>query len=1062
MKNKKVIMIILIIITITILLLGIIGFVNRDKSKNGLSYSYSEIGIPKFIEGNFSKEKITNSKEALNSLNELKSKMKFKNVEEELTLLSEVKNDNITYYKFGQMYKNVPVLNHELIISVDKNNEILSLNGYYLPDINIEINPKLSKEQVETKVLNDLEENTKILSSELNIIDLDNENLLVYLIDIYNKNEYKELVVEANTGEILLDTNLLESVSFEYTGDGLNGKETISIEEYQELMPFKTRYRFNDLNRNIEIKDGRTIGIDPIMQLISGVFVPESLTGDIEDGVFKVSVGNNTKEDIVKEAITTMKSYEDIYDYYKKLGRVSYDNKGGKIIVHIGVGTTSKEELNNAFWMPTLNQMFIGRTEDGTPLSVSKDILAHEFTHGVIGSTANFSKVPKNKNEPNETGALNEGISDIMGMLIEDKNWVIGEDSGWNLRNMSNPIETKDPSKKNGEYYYPYGYLNEERTLEDFLNDNNLKNLYSYDNGGIHHNATVVSHSAYLMYENGAVKSKEELARLWYNSLYLMSSYSNFEDCALAVIKTAKNMGMKDSSIEKIKEAFYETNMLEKTKFKLSGNLTSEKKQIPNIEIKLRNEQTGKIYTIRTNNKGEFEFKDLSKGKYSIIIDNEKYKSFKKTLEINNDIEENIDLEKIDSNENVSCDFYMEIDEVTNITLKGPALRGRIKRGRIQIGDEVEIVGKKRGIVKDITLAFENRNYAIEGENVAIFIEDLEENLVDKGDIIKVISCNNDNNYNRTGEEECFRYNVEQGKVNIIKYDDTCSKEVIIPDKIERLPVIKINGSAFSNQKITSVKLPESLEEIDDSAFRDNLLKTITIPDNVRIIGDDAFRNNTLEYVKLGSALEKIGTGAFEGSYYHDTNNIKELIIPNNVKSIGKWAFKNNAITNLKLGNNLEEIGSYAFADNNIEKLIIPNKMNTIEHAAFINNKISSLVISGNLTKIEKSTFGRNKLKEITIPDTVEEIEEGAFDENPLETVVIGKKVNKIGENSFGHFSNKDATLKRIINKSNNEFDWDEILFLMPTALCNGSSPTYCKVATGTIIYEGLKLEITN
>lgn len=1062
LNNKKMIIITISIIILILLALGITGLINKSsKESDKLSITYSETGIPKFIDGPYTKNKIKNSNEALSSLNTLKEEMHFKDVEKEFELISEETNDNIIYYKFSQNYEHIRVMNHELIISVDKEGNVLSLSGYYLPNIDIDINSKITKEEAEEIVKQDLGDTTEIISNELFIYNNEEKPRLIYQVDVSNNAEIKEYIVDANTKEVIFTIDLMESASYEYTGEGLNGIETISIEEYQELMPFKTRYRFNDLNRKIEIKDGRTIGLNPLSQLISGVFVPESLTGDIEDGTFKISTGNNTKEEIVKDAITTMKNYEDIYDYYKNnLGRNSYDNKGSKIVVHIGVGTTSNEELENAFWLSKFNQMFIGRTKDKVSLSKAKDILGHEFTHGVISKTANFSKVPKNKNEANETAALNEGISDILGSLIEGKNWTIGEDVDWLIRDIKEPSNTNNPSEKGGENYYPDSYLKDGRTLEEFLKDNNLK---TYDNGGEHKNATVVGHAAYLMEEKGAVKSEEQLAKLWYNSLFLMSSYSNFEDCALAVIKTAKNMGLSPSSIEIIQEAFYETKMLEKDKYKVTGTVTADNKEIANLKIILKNESDNKTYQISTNTKGEFEFKDLPKGKYTIIIENNNYKSWKKTFEMTNkDIEENIKLEKITSNNN-DCDFYMEIDDIMNITMKGPALRGRIERGKIQIGDEVEIVGKKKAIVNDITLAFENKDYALAGEYVAIFLEGIEESDVNVGDTLKIVSCNNDNNYNRRGEDECFTYLVEKGEINIIAYKDTCPKDVIIPNTIEELPVTKLTSLAFRNKKITSVKLPNTLIEIGGSVFSDNLLKTVIIPNSVKTIESNAFDNNILEHVELGENIGIIGDSAFKGDYKHTGNNIKELVIPNNVNKIGDWAFQYNSITNLTLGNKLEKIGHSSFENNNIKELIIPNSVKEIDKYAFDKNNISTLVLSENLTEIKQS-FYENNIKELIIPNSVKRISENAFGFNPLETVTIGKGVNEIGNEAFGKFLNKDDTLRKIINKSNNAFDWKEILFLMPSARCNGESSSNCTIATGTIIDEdeGLKLEITN
>lgn len=154
--------------------------------------------------------------------------------------------------------------------------------------------------------------------------------------------------------------------------------------------------------------------------------------------------------------------------------------------------------------------------------------------------------------------ALNEAYADIMGSLIEGKNWLIAENNHVDgLRDLSNPERLEFQSKKGEKYYYLNSY-----DIESFLKAKELKNVTDYDSGEVHINSTVVSHAAYLMYEVGAFESREQMAKVWYQSLYLLSSYSNFEDCALAVIKTAKTMNLSDDSITKITQAFIDTNML--------------------------------------------------------------------------------------------------------------------------------------------------------------------------------------------------------------------------------------------------------------------------------------------------------------------------------------------------------------------------------------------------------------------------------------------------------------------------------------------------------------------
>ena len=81
-----------------------------------------------------------------------------------------------------------------------------------------------------------------------------------------------------------------------------------------------------------------------------------------------------------------------------------------------------------------------------------------------------------------------------------------------------------------------------------------------------------------------------------------------------------------------------------------------------------------------------------------------------------------------------------------------------------------------------------------------------------------------------------------------ILYDKTyaTAESVIIPDKIDGLPVTEISPYAFSESQITSIKLPGSLEKIEEAAFMlcENL-KNIELPESVKYICENAFNSCT-------------------------------------------------------------------------------------------------------------------------------------------------------------------------------------------------------------------------
>ncbi len=653
-KDKKAILIIMGIIIIVLIVILVLWFMKKRNNNNygstnqksEISYSYSEGNIPKFIDGSFSSDTINSSEDVLKVLENIKDEMKFKDVSEELKLISEETNEDMTYYKFEQIYNNVPVYKQNIIVIVDKHGKINGLSGYYIPNIDVDVNPKTSKEDIETKIKNILGEDPVIMSNELYVWAEYESQSLIYVVKGYSSTNADEFIVDANTGEIITETSVFDySSTYSYTGTGMDNKSyTINLEEYFDLLGgAKNRYNFYDPERKISIADYRLIG-PAFSTLASAIPGTTPIVVDIKNGKIDMTWENET---FIQSAITTMANYETIYDYYKNvLGRNSYDNKGSKIIINLGVtaSTFSKEDLNNAMWSSLTNQMYIGDW-NGKSLSASLDVLAHEFTHGVVAFTANFASTAKkeDRNKAFETGALNEGYADVLGHLIEGKNWTMAE-SNEILRSAANPGFYKNPSIKGGEHYYPDSYLTNGRTLEQFLKDNNLTYVTDHDKGGVHTNSNVVSHAAYLMYEAGAFSSREEMAKVWYNSLLMLSSYSNFEDSALAVIKAAKNLGLSDESIYKITKAFQDTKMLESKDFSLKGTIISGTEKLKNVDVEIYSySDDNLITTTTTNEKGLYETK-LPTGIYKIKVIKKDFEEYTTTVIIKGDTTLDIEL----------------------------------------------------------------------------------------------------------------------------------------------------------------------------------------------------------------------------------------------------------------------------------------------------------------------------------------------------------------------------------------------------------------------------------
>lgn len=182
------------------------------------------------------------------------------------------------------------------------------------------------------------------------------------------------------------------------------------------------------------------------------------------------------------------------YDCYKTLyNRDSYDNLGAGLAsqVHVRFDFGGGQlDPNNAIWAADLQTMAYG-DGDGVQmraLALSLDVTAHELTHAVTSATADLVY-------QNESGALNESMSDIFGAVCESfgnagvvdtKTFLIGDD-----------IYT--PNTPNDALRYM-----DNPTRDGYSPDNYAERLQiTQDNGGVHGNSGISNLAFYLLAQGG-------------------------------------------------------------------------------------------------------------------------------------------------------------------------------------------------------------------------------------------------------------------------------------------------------------------------------------------------------------------------------------------------------------------------------------------------------------------------------------------------------------------------------------------------------------------------------
>jgi len=88
----------------------------------------------------------------------------------------------------------------------------------------------------------------------------------------------------------------------------------------------------------------------------------------------------------------------------------------------------------------------------------------------------------------------------------------------------------------------------------------------------------------------------------------------------------------------------------------------------------------------------------------------------------------------------IDSDFLMPIEDVFSISGRGTVATGRIERGVVKLGDELEIVGINLNVVKTVCIGIEMFNKILEygeaGDNVGILLRNIDKNNIKRGQVL--------------------------------------------------------------------------------------------------------------------------------------------------------------------------------------------------------------------------------------------------------------------------------------------------------------------------------------
>lgn len=465
-------------------------------------------------------------------------------------VLSEEKDElGYTHVRLQQKHMGTPVFGSVLTAHVDKNGVLTAVSGTAVPNLEKKSSLagqnkvtkadayRIGKEAVEKKLGDKVDKFENEERPELVIHALDGEARYAYRMrfEVLDPAPGNFLVfVDAKTGEIIESLNEMHEAkggknkggTDAISGTVVTGSGTGVLGDSKTFNTFSTAdgyYMFDGTRGNgIYTYDGR-----------NQTRIPGSLWLDADNRF-------NTSYDRAAVDAHTYAAWT--YDYFRNVhNRNSYDNAGAELVSTVHYGRS----YNNAGW--TGSQMIYG-DGDGynfRAFSGSLDVVAHELTHAVTDFTADLIY-------QNESGAINESMSDIFGTLTEyhfnnNPDWLMGEDiytpgtPGDALRSMADPTLAGDPD------HYSKRYTG------------------TQDNGGVHINSGIGNKMAYLLANGGThygVKvtgiGNDKVGKVMYRTLtqYLTptSNYSHFR--ASAVRAATDLYGASSAEVASVKQAF--------------------------------------------------------------------------------------------------------------------------------------------------------------------------------------------------------------------------------------------------------------------------------------------------------------------------------------------------------------------------------------------------------------------------------------------------------------------------------------------------------------------------
>lgn len=433
-------------------------------------------------------------------------------------------------YSLQQYYNDIEVVSSILNVVVDSSGMIKFINGKHINVNNIESEPHIDESKAIEVALKYIIQEYQFDSNDIEVVsdgykiafDDQLDPKAGYLVKVfYQGYTQTTLFIDGNNGNVIFEQSETYTDRFEKELYGQNDSLKKLYVEHKDNFTLDTEFQLSDNESELEVYNANNKSREEALK--------EKNNQNLQIISWDEQWVLSGKPDVDPASVDALANLEIVYNFYNDiLGRQGINNDLNKdnipIFTHIKSfkdqnGNTHSLDFNAA--MHKNEYMMIGNGSKDNPINKSMylDVMGHEFTHGIISNDI----VKNSISTSHEFGAINEGLADVFGELIDDY-----QDN------------KRLDGSKNCDWIHG---LNRSCASPG---DGQITNAADYTNNTkVHKGIYLISHPAYLMSHgiNGDEKKKisnEQLAYFYYDVIaefgleYTFSSLlqpgSNFTD----------------------------------------------------------------------------------------------------------------------------------------------------------------------------------------------------------------------------------------------------------------------------------------------------------------------------------------------------------------------------------------------------------------------------------------------------------------------------------------------------------------------------------------------------